>query len=72
MKYFLGIQDQCRPIKHLKKHTMTKKRDYLILTLLLLFSLPVFSQEKPKESDKRMEGFKDAKLGIFVTMASMP
>jgi len=45
---------------------MTKKRDYLILTLLLLFSLPVFSQEKPKESDKRMEGFKDAKLGIFV------
>jgi alpha-L-fucosidase len=44
---------------------MTKKSDYLILTLLLLFSLPVFSQEKPKELDKKMEWIQRCQIGHF-------
>ena len=38
----------------------------LLIILLLLLSFSISSQEKPKNTDKRMEGFKDAKLGIFV------
>jgi len=42
------------------------KKIIRFLPLLLFLSLPVFSQEKKEETDKKMEWFKDAKLGIFV------
>jgi alpha-L-fucosidase len=39
-------------------------KNTLLLVLMILISMPLFSQEKTDE--KRMQWFEDAKLGIFI------